>query len=416
MTLSYINGLQVGDVSLGSASTFDYGYAHQHVKRLLYLWLKKVVGWTEHDIRGGGSWGAVGNWDNPLVSLKTDGATDSSDVRKFTSATALFITNGVTEQDYLFVRPASAPTPTGGFTDPTRNGFYRILRVVSESEIWVETWNGVHTDGLPLSESGLNFEIHRFTGTSHFPTNGDQWVMEGTGIGGTFHLRQHHDYAYNYGGGVQFDISPWPDWDNVGHAWLAAPPRHTTFVNNGCEPYCDVGWIWAIADLTHVIIFVRYYNTGFSAQDIWFMYAGDIEAFHPTQDTRPVVILNQAQNSSWNVLTQTSNRWVDPDGTTERSTVHPIYHTQYAGNSGALGDNQRRNRSYHSQRFVRWPVILAEDVAGGEELRGQLKSLRWMSNYSLRMFTPFGAARDQICLSDYLAMPWNGSKQNRWVA
>lgn len=389
----------------------------QHFKRLLYLWLKKVVGWAQVDVRGNGVWGTVGDWDNPVVATRTDGVTDATNPRRFTAAGMTAVSDGVEPGDYLLVFPTAAPATAGGFGDATRNGFYQVATVVSETEVWVNAWHGVHTDGLPLGESGLTFEVHRFRTSALMPIDDDAWVLEGTGVGGTFHLKCVNDRSINYGGGHQFEVSPWPDWLPGTHLWSAAPPRHTTAPSVGWSHLADRSIVFAYADLTQVFVVFRSYGSNGVANDFGGLYAGDVDPFHPASDPRPVVLGVWKDASIGDVFT----RWQSTYGVQQIAADDSTYKQARLsnlvvkrGDASELLNDPFRNRSWFSGRWIRLPVLMTEEEVGFVELRGQLKGIWRTHEYGPADFTPVGANLEWLRIANLL-MPWNGSKQLRTV-
>lgn len=401
MALKYLNGVQVGLEA--PTSTGNYGWGLQHLKRLLFLWLKHVVGWTQVDVRGGASWGSLGNWDNPQSAQVTNGATDATNPAILTSATATWVTDSVAIPDLALVI---------GFTDPARNGFYQVQAVDAEGQLRIQTWNGVHTDGLPLNETGLSITIYRMHTTALLPSDDDAWILEGTGVGGAFHLRCVNDQSINYGGGWEFDISPWPDWLVGTHVWNNSPSRHTSLPNLGWNSATAIAQVWGVADLDFMFIVVRGFNVNLSANDEGLMYAGDIDRFHVASDPNPVVIA-LGKDAAFNEVADLQQylRWIGGDNTTE--VTGEILNPTYArDDSSHVLDGVFRTRSWHTDRFMRYPLSLACDTAGLEELRGQLKHLTRGHQYGPREYTPIGAARDQLRFGRVL-IPWNGSLQLR---
>lgn len=416
MSFNFLNGIEVGKEP---TSGLGYSWGMQHAKRLIYLWLKKVVGWTEIDIKGNGSWGSSALWDAPIVSVLTDGATDATNARKFTSATAAFVSSGVVAGDLILVRPTAAPATAGGFADAKRNGFYKISSVVSETEIRVHTWYGVHTDGLSLGETGLTFEVHRFNTSALMPIDEDQVVLAGTGTGGTFHMRMRNDRNVNYGGGWLWEVSPWADWLVGSHAWSAAPARHTnsTTMNAGVASTDDLVYLWGFADLTQFFIVSIGYDVNGNRNNRGVVYCGDIDAFHPGVDTRPVVVMHGKDylTDMWQGFSKFNGvQQIASDDLTLKEARLSYLGVNQNNNSPLLEDSVQRSRSWYSGRWIRMPVLVTEEDAGFEEIRGQLKSIWRTHEYGPQSFTPVGASLEWLRIGNLL-MPWNGSKQFRYI-
>jgi hypothetical protein len=406
MAFNYLNGVQVGLENWDGGNP-NYCAGPRQAWRLLYLWLIKVVGWASVDTQGS-------RWNDPKEA-QTDGATDASLPYKFTSATADFVTNCIVG-DHLLVCPTAAPATAGGFTDATRNGFYRIDQIIDANTVYVDTWSGVDTDGLPLGESGLNFEVHRFTDPSNtLPQNDDFWVARGTGTGGDFDLYCLNNSIGNYGY-AKFSISPWDDWDAGAHAWKT-PARYTTetYINN--SPHTDICWCYGFADLTQAFFYYKGFGFGFDSQWPQYWYFGDIEPFNASDDPRPVVLIygspgNTTLENQLNYM-QSNVRMIGPDLNVVDSGKL-IRVTYYNGSSTGILTQPVRNRSYYSGKLIQLPLLVGYNGAGQTELRGRLKNVYNTNTYGARFMTPIGDTLDAMKFGD-LTFPWNGSKQFRYL-
>lgn len=396
----YLNGLRIGGIYPSS----PYAAGNRHLRRLLFCWLKHVVGWTEIDKSGS-------NWDNPDVAGAADGTTDGYDAEKFTSATGGF--NAIDpyssgDRYHLMIT---------GFSDSTRDGFYEIQRVEDDNTVFInKAYSGVHTDGFPLGESGLSWKVYNFKNNAKIPANGDWWVLEGTGTGGAFHVYCLSDNSESYTE-PNYQVSPYPDWDAVAHAWKT-PARYTartlSLIDDSARDSC---YVFAVADLTHCALFARIYSGDIvsSYGSPMALYFGDIVPFRPSVDTRPVVCIAH-QTSGWNwwgALTGGSVMMIDGlNNQTQGLTLFPSLH----GSSGTFVlDGTRRTRSLWSGRYVRVPLVVANLNSGSEEIRGQLKSIEgFHSDLQVAVATPFGSSRDRLAFPSW-SMPWNGSKQYRYI-
>lgn len=402
MAFNYINGIQVG----AEASAPPYGYGVRQFRRMLWNWLHKVVGWQ--DIEKSGA-----NLDNPELGPITDGATDASNTRRFTSATGGF--TSAMEQSHLLIHPTAAPATAGGFSDATKNGWYEIRRVYDSNTIDVEIFNGVHTDGLPLSESGLRFEVHRLRDVGNLIADTNYFVLRGTGTGGTFDMKFTENYAVNYAP-TRIICSPWADWVAGAPGSFSPSTRITTETLQAHAFNADVGWIWAIADLTQCIVWARFWTSGFAGTDSMFMYMGDISPFHGGSDPRPVVVAHGGLGGSFDEYPSISHnvRMVAPDDTTQ-VTSRVGYLAHHGGDATAFNGFTVNPFSFHSGRLVRAPLIVFEETAGNEEIRGQLKNVDMMNFYGARGPIPIGTSRDRIRFFTQFTAPWNGSKIHRYV-
>lgn len=401
--MNYINGIEIGGV--GSSSPFAYGA--RHIRRLLFLWLTKVIGWSNLETSGS-------KWDSAQLGPLTDGATHASNIRRFSSATGGFIS--AMEGAFLLIKPTAAPATAGGFADPTKNGFYRINRVYDTNTIDVDVLQGVHTDGLPLSESGLNFEVHDFQPSSELPSDGDYFVVRGVGTGGNFDAKFTEDYGVNYAP-TRIILSPFGDWVAGAPGSFSPGTRITDESRLDHQPFADRAWIWAVGDLTQMIVWVRYFNTAYSAQDSQFIYLGDITPFHPVQDTNPVVVVNATLGGSLDEISAiraSSTKMLGADDTTS-ITPKLIYSSEHANSAAGWHSGSREDRSYHSGRYARTPLIVYSNTVGNIEIRGQYKNLDHGHFNGPRGPVPFGTSRDRIRFFTQCSAPWNGSKINRYV-
>jgi hypothetical protein len=363
----------------------------------MWVWLNKVVGWSDVDKSGS-------NWDNPTLAGASDGATDASDPEIFNSATGGF--SGIDPSDstkrYYLVGT--------GFTDSTDDGFYLIGRVESDNQIRIrKNFSGVHTDGLPLSETGVTWRVEEFKDLGGLPAVGDWWVLGGTGVGGTFHLYCLSDNSPTWSQD-KFQISPYDDWDAIGHAW-DAPPRYTAFQGNWNERYDDRHLLFGVADLTHAVFWTRGYDFNNNIIDYPNLYYfGDMNPFRPTQDTRPVICIARQADSNWNTWKgfMDSVGMIGSDGTQTLGRI--IVPTVHGSSSEHMLDNVAKTQSKHSGKVFRHPLVVVCRDASYAEIRGTLKSLEGFHRYGGLVGSPFGTSRDRLRLQ-FESMPWNGSKQ-----
>jgi hypothetical protein len=401
MAFNYLNGVQVGNENWDGGNP-NYGAGPRYAWKLWFLWLKKVVGWSQVDINGS-------RWDNAVES-GTNGATDATLTYKFTSSGASFTSN-CAAGDQLMIAPTSPPATSGGFSDATRNGFYWINQVVDDETLYVDTWRGVHTDGLPLSESGLNYEVHRFrTGGTYLPQNDDFWVLAGTGTGGDFHMYLLNDSVQNYAYS-QIWVSPWDDWDAGTHAWKS-PARYTSKSNYNNDPHTDKCLCYGFADLTHCFFYYRGYDYNWAAKLPQWFYVGDIEPFNPTDDPRPVV-LNTGHTGNTTVTNTYTYmydkvRMVSHDLT--QQTAGLLKMSLYIDSSTGILDGTTRASSRFSGKYYHTPLVVVEDTTGKTEVRGRLKNCYFTHDNGPRIFTPVGTSLDLLRLSN-VSIKWNGSKQ-----
>lgn len=398
----YLNG-----IICGGYRSENPGYANgrRQFRRMLWLWLTKVVGWSDVDKSGS-------NWDNPEIAGASDGATDVTDPEIFNSATGGFsgIDPSSSNDRYFLI--------VSGFTDSTRDGLYEIWKVVSDTQIKIrKAYSGVHSDGFPLNETGLTWRVDELKNrTNKIPAIGDWWVVGGSGTGGTFHLRCVSDNSPTHSPD-KYDISPYDDWDAVAHDWKA-PARYTSQAGYWTEPWSDSVMVFGVADATHCALWVRAYNYdisgGVSYPNIY--YFGDINPFRPTVDTRPVVSIAKQANGNWLEWHnyQQGNVSMLAGDDSQSNNAGFLYPSLYGANGTWILDNVKKTKSGHSGKFYGLPIIIATRETGKEEIRGYLKSFEAFHRYGDRVGTPFGSTLNKIRFS-HCCLPWNGSKQYRYV-
>ncbi len=384
--MNYLNGIRVG-----GNSGWGQAYSRRHMRRVLYLFLKHVVGWTEVSKVGS-------NWDNPSLAGAADGATHASDAEIFNSATGGFSgidPKSTTSRFYLLVT---------GFADSTRDGFYLIKQVITDNQILIDApYCGVHTDGLPLNETGLTWRVEDFKSSSLVPANNDEYYLRSTGIGGNFQVHCKNISTTYYQD--TFRVSP----DDGSH-WTA----YTTNTFDAAE---ESGLLFGVADATHAYFYIRGYTGDMGAGNNYpaTYYFGDITAFRPTVDTKPVVCFAQRTGSDWRawgaLLDGPIRSLTDGNVQISHVLIHPTLHGASA--TGVL-DNARKTRSYYSGRFIRFPLIVVSTNNSYPEVRGYLKSVDGMHHYGDRIGTPFGTGRDRLKIGR-ASIPWNGSKQYYYI-
>ncbi len=406
MTLYYINGTRTG--GSGSLGGGQYGAGRQQFRRLMWVWLTKILGWTHVDDESGDPDLA---WDHPTIGGSSgiaDGATDVTDSQKFTSATGGFSALSGSIRYYLLIK---------GFSDPTKDGFYLIDRSISDNELRIRKVFSLHTDGLPLGESNLTFWVYDFYSQSTRPGvigNSTWWVLAGTGIGGTFHLRCQNNTTYAYMRD-QFDLSPYDDWDSGTHNWKA-PARYTAIQGDMAEPYSNELLVFGVADSDkhNAVFWTRTYNdslNGVSYPTIY--YFGDIVPLRPTDDLRPVVCVAKLCDSNWQFNAHTNIGQIAWDYS--QVNARAIHASQYADKgAGVLDSSYQKVRSYFSGRLFQLPWVVATETSGKVEVRGYLKYLLNTHAYGDRAGTPFGAFRDQIRFAN-ISIPFNGSRQYQYI-
>lgn len=397
MVLNYLNSVEVGqpgvEVNGGHA-------APPFSRKLIWNWLVKVCGWEDIEKSGG-------RWDNSQLT-GTDGATDASDPTLFTSATGGFDSTMAGSQ--LLVCPTSPPAPSGGFLDPTRNGFYFIRAVLDSNTLQLDQWRGVHTDGLPLNESGLNFEIVRFRNHSTYaPVQDDYAVIRGTGSNTNQFDLKIEEKSNNYRR-YFFQLSPFADW-TTGEFDPSTRLTSESNIEGGFN--ADYAKVFGVADQSHAFIFIRKYNSGGGTEgNPIVIYMGEIDAFNPIYDTRPFVLgLHESDNGNMlNSLDTTLFALGADDTTAINSSVGFVSYTPYNFVNALTGFG--RARSDFSGRFVQTPLFIFEHNVGFPEIRGTMKN--WYLGHNdggsdTVIIYPFGTGLNKLRINNTV-IDWNGSR------
>lgn len=388
--MNWVNGVRVGGVRIGSS---PYAAGRRHFRRMIYLFLKYVVGWTEVSKTGS-------NWDNAAVAGAADGATHATDRKIFTSATGGFSAidpQSDTNRYYLIVT---------GFTNAEHNGMYLIQQVVDDNTLYInKAYCGVHHTGFQeLGKGSLTWRIDDLKSDTLVPAIGDEFYVRGVGIGGNFQLHCLSDNAVTWSQD-KFRVSP-----DDGTNWTAYTAGET-------EPYHDSGLVFGCADLTHAVFWVRYFQYDMSSGSQYpsFHYFGDITAFRPTDDTKPVVCMVGRTNSDWAPWGWATAEVIRSLSDTNIQILERIIYPTVHGSSGTeVMDNTRKTHSEYSGRLIRAPLVVANSNNTYAEIRGKLKSVELFHRYGVAAVSPFGTGRDRLKL--YRAsIPWNGSKQYWYV-
>lgn len=402
MTLNYLNAVETGQPGV----SVNGGHASAFYRKLIFNWLVKVCGWEdiEHSAISGD------RYDDPQLT-GTDGATDASDPTIFTSATGGFDSTMVGSQ--LLVCPTSPPAPSGGFLDPERNGFYFIRAVLDTNTLQLDQWRGVHTDGVPLSESGLNFEILRFRSYSTYaPVLNDYFVIRGTGGNTNQFDFKVTEVSGNYRR-WDLQLSPFADWV-AGSPGSFSPSTRLTGVANLDGGYgSDYAKVFGVADQSHAIIYIRdYADNGAINANPYVIYIGEIDSFNPLNDARAFV-LGAREYDSGNMLNTMDTNLLTlgaDDVTALNSSVGYVSYNTYSTSNALTGHG--RARSDFSGRFVQTPLFIFEESAGFPEVRGTMRN--WYMGHDngggdTTILYPFGTNLNKLRINNTV-IDWNGSR------
>ena len=397
--MNFLNGLTFQT----QQSVSPYASPARQVRRLLWAWLHKVIGWDDNDKSGT-------KWDDPPLT-GTDGATDASNAWKFTSATGGFTAAMV--GGFLVVHPTDAVAGTsGGFTDPDRNGFYRIKSVPNGNTLYVAKTQGVDLDGFPLSESGLAFSIYHFYDNADLPSDNDFFVLEGDISGGSdkFHFRSRERYDANYGRHY-VQISPYADWDNVAHDW-DVNNRVSAEISNLFDPANsgdnevhlfgggNKNYFWAFWEVGRE-------STG-AFVDAQFLFCGEFLKFHAA-DQRPVSLIAYVNPGELDPESGIySGVGTNADGSSPVTLTNRFMCANKDSDTGIL-EVPAASISRYSGRRIHTPFIVSVEDVGYEAIRGQYPFKRGHSvDYVGYQPQTLGNTQQFLRLHN-LIFPWNGS-------
>jgi len=371
--------------------------------RWLVEWLTQVCGWVIHDA-------ISGNWSN-VVASGADGATTATPNR-FTSAAAPFTSSDI--GGYLTITGF-----TGRFV--SRNGIYRILRLISSTEVELEVERSLHEDGFPAATTGLSWRLWWPT-AAFVPTSTNVIVLKGrgtTGVDYDFHLHITVRATNSYY--PEFRISPFASWDNVGHAWLDS--RYTTArgIDNWNSSLIDVDncRVWGAADSDRAAIMMRVEDSYYA----WHLiYLGEIDPKNALLDTKPCVIW--AGSNVGNATVGDDNAtligygasssingggvWLAFDDLTSVTGYAMIANTPASADANWISDTQRwwgeRSRGRYRQ-----PILCECRTTGYMEIRGALRRI-WATARDMPRMQPVGVNGEYLHTVGGILIPWCNTK------
>lgn len=469
-------------------------YPGRWFSRFLVEWLTQVVGWSLVDKSVAGT----SHWDNVAASGATGESVTATQIELDSPGYAF---SAADEGGFLTVT---------GFANPfeQRDGVYKIRRylgavgTVYTLELYTDF--SVHTDGIPVGHTNLNWRLW-FGSNSYCPSNTADWAVIGgkgttgasltngtdTGGGsfayaapivtftttpsgsaafvssdvgkkitivgattpgnnGTFVItavlsstqiqysnaggaaeafagtwNTTYDYhvlieAERYSGFPRISISPFADWNTVGHAWTNPAKYHTTTLQPADYENHNTGLVYAEADLDHFTVNYREVDGG--DYRIWYLYSvAELNAFYPETDPRPVfmwvgyetnayydyatpVIGCSANANLYFNATLRGLAWDDATTLTYYpcfSHVAPSYDLNYIW-------GWRRKLSMRNRTFYKIPLILESRTAGSMELRGTMRNM-WACSSGIPTCTPLAANGEYISILRGMLIPWGGS-------
>lgn len=212
-----------------------------------------------------------------------------------------------------------------------------------------------------------------------------------------------------------FIAAPWCSWDPAANAWLDA--KHTTA--KGMDTYLNSIWdptsirVWGYADTDHFMICTRQEDVSKS----WIVaYGGEVKAFYPDVDPRPVIIVtgsNNGTNDNSQLLgtgidSNIGAAWLAADETTNLAGFLAFAHCSPSSDVNWISTLPRRWSTF-SRRMIRQEIALQSRTAGNMEWRGVLKDT-WVTARDYSRVTPFGGSSEYLHVMGGITLPWNGSK------
>jgi len=382
------------------------------VCKWLYEWLRYVVGRPIIDEPVGTKWNSsvAEEWTTG-TGQSVAGEPDQFDIG---SSTYNFQADDE-EQGYLTI---------SGLTPSTRDGVYRIRKVLSNKVVILYTRESVHEDGIPAGMSGIKWRLWRNT-TTYTPDRLDSFVFSGTGLtnaGYTYHVHLWPTDNSSASDLPRFEMGPYGNWDNVGHAW--SDSRHTAAWGPNYNEILKYQWshCWAHADETSLTFFLHIDMREWSSRNlhVFYYHIGELNPFYPSQDPRPVIGLtgetytyeDSYQLFGYGKSSRSSyeGRMLGYDDLTTLTQYFMFLHSPTSYNDNWIGW-YRAKFSQYSGKMYRFPIIAESRTTGYQEIRGPLRNL-WFTARATKPMLPYGTNREYLHLVGGLSIPWHGSRNH----
>jgi len=373
--------------------------------RWLWEWAVNVIGWTDVD--------KSGQWD----VTEATGANGAS----VTDHTERFTIGATDPYDFVSDDEGGYLTLTG-MVPAAYDGIYRIIRIIDAKTVELDIHKSVNELGIPCNLTGIDWRLWRPDNAS-VPLH-DEWCVLGgtgtTGAGYDFHLHMRCRNNAASGDFPAFIISPFASWDNVGHTW--SDLRYTTergIDSNDYMPYntnnCRV---WAAGDTDRLMIMIRAEDDRYGWE---FVYLGEIETFHPTDDPKPCIVAiggnygNTTAGSDTNTLlgygldTDLAGglRWLADDELSTLVGYLSLAQAPTSFNANWLAGSYRRWNMFSRNRNLT-ELICECRTTGYQEYRGVLRRV-WATARDMTRLRVFGANSEFLHVVGGCTIPWNGS-------
>jgi hypothetical protein len=380
----------------------DGNYIGQVISRWLVEFCTQIVGMSLLDSAvTAGSWTAT-------ITTGTDGA---SVVGQPAQLSAPSRSGGWTTTDigrYITLT---------GMSDPSKNGIYRISGIISSSVVVLDIKFCVHEDGIPVSQTGLNWRL--WDGTSSYrpaAASGNWAVLVGTySDATTFHVKI--DASTDAQRMPSLSIGPWATWNAGSHVW--SDSRNTTARAVAGYNGGSYARMFAVGDTNRVMF--GYYCPGSNVYGL--EYFGEFTpAYGTVVDPKPACTISGGGSSSTPDYVVGAGRNTGSDGfangtrflsanstTVISGTLEVPTCTSYDGSSVNSFKGWQRRWSMWSRKLYRFEILLSSLTAGYYERRGTLNGM-WATGQDYMRAMPFGSLREYLHWGYGIVMHWNGSK------
>ena len=374
--------------------------------RWLVEWLTQLCGWTVVQA-------VAGNWTN-VVASGSAGVSVAGQPNRFD------IGSGYT---FVAANDVGAYLTITGFTGTrvtTRNGIYRIRRVISATVVELEVECSVHEDGFPSGLTGLAWRLWR-PAAAYVPTSTDVIVLKGrgtTGAGYDFHLHINVRATNSYF--PELRMSPWASWV-PGPGW--SDLRYTSAL--GIDNYSnsllntDRVRVWAAGDADRAVLMMRVEDDYFA----WhFIYLGEIDPKDAVNDPRPCVLWAGSNAGVLGVGDDLSTligygsvgtvlsggRWLAFDGTTTVTGYALIACVPSSADAAVVANTEQQwnepTRARHRQ-----PILCECRTSGFMEVRGALRRI-WATTRDTPCLAALGVNGEFLHVRGGILMPWCNTK------
>lgn len=374
--------------------------------RWLVEYLVQICGWTVHDA-------VAGNWTN-YVDSGAGGSVDGSNSALFSIGASAFDFTSTDLGAYLTLTGFSARFAS-------RNGIYRIRRIVTTKIVELEVEQCMHEDGLPVGETGISWKLWRPT-ASYVPISTNVIVLKGTGTyGGGYNFHLHINVRATNSYFPELIMSPFGSWDSGSHAWLDSKRTSTKGIDNYSASLTNTDTIrvWSAGDTDRLVFMFRVEDDAYA----WhFGYIGEIDVSDSTVDPKPCILWtgsnagNATVGDDLNTLFGTppagtaynGGHWLGYDDVTTVVGYATFAHCASSSDTNWMSDTQRMWQQ-PSRRRIRQAIVCECRTSGYMELRGTLRRA-WLTARDMPRLIHYGTNGEYLHIIGGLTIPWFNSK------